>query len=124
MAQVRTGRPEMVSRRVEGLAVTEEAALNANAAEIAVLALRHRLASVGSKEFAEAGGPLGYGANLVEMFRRAAGLVDRLLKGARPQDLPVEQPNAVELVLNKRVARALGVAFPAAMRLRADREIG
>ena len=63
-------------------------------------------------------GAMGYGVDLVEMFRRAAGLVDRILKGALVKEMPIEQPNVVELVLNLRSARALGIGFPSAMRLR------
>jgi putative ABC transport system substrate-binding protein len=110
---------EMAARRVDAMAVTEEATLNSHVTELAALALRHRLPSVGSREYANAGGLIGYGADLVEMFRRAAGLVDRILRGARARDLPVEQPNAVELVLNVTTSRALGISFPNTMRLRA-----
>jgi len=110
---------EMAALRMDAMAVTEEATLNSHVGDLAALALRHRLPSVGSREYANAGGLIGYGADLVEMFRRAAGLVDRILKGARAQDLPVEQPNAVELVLNVSASRALGIAFPNTMRLRA-----
>ena len=110
---------DIAARRVDAMAVTEEATLNSHVSELAALALRHRLPSVGSREYANAGGLIGYGADLVEMFRRASVLVDRILKGARAQDLPVEQPNAVELVLNMSTSRALGIGFPNTMRLRA-----
>jgi putative ABC transport system substrate-binding protein len=114
---------DMTARRMEAVAITEEATLIANASPIAALAQQHRLPSVGNKEFAQAGGLIGYGANRDELFRRAATLADRLLRGARPADVPVEQPTRFELVLNQRSARAIGVSLPQAMALRADETI-
>lgn len=114
---------EMAARRMEAVAVTEEATLIANANAIAALAQQHRLPSVGNKEFAQAGGLIGYGANREDLFRRAATLADRLLRGARPADVPVEQPTRFEMVLNQRTARAIGANLPQAMALRADETI-
>jgi putative tryptophan/tyrosine transport system substrate-binding protein len=93
-------------------------------ARIASLASRGRLPTVtGSREMAAAGFLLTYGQNQSREFRRAATYVDRILKGARPADLPVEQPTSFDLVINAETAKALGVTIPAAMRARADQII-
>lgn len=88
------------------------------------LALRHRLpAAHGLKEFAQAGLLLTYGANLGNLYRRAGEYVDRILKGARPGDLPVEQPTKFELAINLRTAKTLGLTIPPSLLLRADEVI-
>jgi putative ABC transport system substrate-binding protein len=90
-------------------------------ARVAELAIRHRLPGIHTaSQYAEAGAFMSYGVSFRAMFRRAAEYVDRLLKGARPSELPIEQPSSFELVINLRTARALGVAVPTALRLRAD----
>jgi putative ABC transport system substrate-binding protein len=86
--------------------------LIANAKAVAGAALRHRLPSIAFREVAEAGGLLSYGVNLNEMFRRSAVFVDKLLKGAKAGDIPVEQSTRFELVFNRRTAKALGVTIP------------
>ena len=91
---------------------------------IADLALRHRLPSMFiGRPYAEAGGLLSYGILLDEVWTRAAGLVDRILKGAKPGDLPVEQPTKFELVINLKTATALGLTIPPSLLLRADQVI-
>ncbi|HEU4923848.1 MAG TPA: ABC transporter substrate binding protein [Burkholderiales bacterium] len=92
--------------------------------QIAALALKHRLPAIGGTiEIAEAGLLVVYGPNRLDLFRRAAGFVDKLLKGAKPATLPFEQPSKFELVVNLKTAAALGITVPPALVLRADRTI-
>ena len=87
--------------------------------QIAEQATKHRLPSIFAfREGAEAGGLLAYGQNQVDIYRRAAGYVDRIFKGARPADLPVEQPTTLELVVNAKTAKALGLTIPQSLLLR------
>ena len=91
---------------------------------VAELALRHRLPTLsGETGFAEAGGLLNYGPSLFDNFRRAATYIDRIIKGAKPADLAIEQPTKFELVINQRVAKLLGVQIPPSVLLRADQVI-
>jgi len=93
--------------------------------QLSQLAARHRLPAMYSRrEFADVGGLLTYGPNFTDNYRRAALYVDRILKGARPADLPVEQHTKFELVLNLRTAKDLGLAIPASLVQRADEVIG
>jgi putative ABC transport system substrate-binding protein len=102
----------------------DDAMLTAQRARIAGLALRHRLPTVsGLSETVEAGGLMSYGPHYGDLYRRAAGQVHRILQGARPADLPVEQPTRFELVINMRTARALGLVVPQWILVRADQLI-
>lgn len=113
----------MAQGRIDALAVSQDTLFGANANEIADRAARQRLPSVGNKEFAEAGGLIGYGANNAELYRRGAYFVDRILKGAKPADLPVEEPTRFELVINMKTAKALGIKIPGSILIRADKVI-
>jgi putative ABC transport system substrate-binding protein len=109
--------------RVDGLYVLSDTLFRSNAAEIARLAAQQRLPSVGTREFADAGGLVGYGANDAEMYVRGAYFIDRILRGAKVGDLPIEQATRFELVLNRKTAAMLGVAIPRSLSLRAERVI-
>jgi putative ABC transport system substrate-binding protein len=104
--------------------VVQSSAFFSSYQRIADLALRHRLPSAGgSKEYAEAGGLFSYGADFPDLFRRAAVYVDKILKGAKPGDLPVEQPSKFELVINLKTAKAFGLTIPPSLLRRADQLI-
>jgi len=91
---------------------------------LANAALRHRLPSVSLfSEYADEGGLVAYGADIARIQRRAGEHVDRILKGARPADIPIEGPTKFELVVNVRTAKALGIQIPPSMLLQADRVI-
>jgi len=93
-------------------------------AELAEVALKHRLPSISPfREAAEAGALMAYGASLPDMLRRAAEYIDKISKGAKPADLPMEQPTKFELVINLKTAQALGLTIPPALVLRADHVI-
>ena len=104
--------------------VVPSSAFFAGYQRITNLAITHRLPSAGgSKEYAEAGGLISYGADYPDLFRRAAGFVDKILKGAKPADLPVEQPTNFELIINLKTAKTLGLTIPPSLLQRADEVI-
>lgn len=113
----------MVQKSIEAVAIQEDGMLNANVRTAGDLAIRKRLPLVGNTEVPQAGGLLGYGVNFPEIFRRAAYFVDKILKGAKPADLPVEQPSAFDLVINMKTAKALGIQIPQSVLLRATEVI-
>lgn len=93
-------------------------------APIIALARKYRLATVsGNRAFADAGGLMSYAGSVADRYRNAASYVDKILKGAKPEDLPVQQPTKFELVINLKTAKALGIAVPAALLARADEVI-
>jgi putative ABC transport system substrate-binding protein len=114
----------MTNQRAGGVLVLRDAFFRAQRAQIVPLAAQRRLPAVyGLREEAEVGGLLAYGASVPQMFRRAAIYVDKILKGAKPADLPVEQPTKFELVINMKTAKALGLTIPQSILLRADQVI-
>lgn len=113
----------MAKARVDAVLVMQDSPFTTNDDRIAVLAAKHRLPSVGTPELAETGGMLGYGGNSLDPYRRSATYVDKILKGAKPTDLPVERPIKFDLVINLKTAKALGVKIPQSILLRADKVI-
>ena len=112
---------ESLKDHPDALYVTSDALLNANRIRINTFALSARLPTMlGFREFVEAGALMCYGPNYASMFRRAAEYVDKILKGAKPGDLPVEQPTKFELIINLKTAKALGLAVPPTLLSRAD----
>jgi putative ABC transport system substrate-binding protein len=108
----------------QALYVCPDALINANHARINALALGARLPTMHPfRDYLGAGGLISYGANNVDMFRRAGDYVDKILRGTKPADLPVEQPTKFELVINLKTARALGLTIPEMFLLRADEVI-
>jgi putative ABC transport system substrate-binding protein len=111
-----------VKSRAGGLITLEDPFTIAHRTRIVGLALKHRLPAVYAvSPFVDAGGLMSYGPDRADQNRRAAAFVDKILKGARPADLPVEQPAKFELVINIKTARALGITIPPSLLLRADR---
>ena len=114
----------LATDRVEALLVLPDGMFWSQRERIANLALQRRLPSMfGNIEHATAGGLMAYAPSSVEPYRRAAYFVDRILKGAKPADLPVEQPSKFELVINLKTAKALGLTIPPSLLLRADQVI-
>ena len=111
----------MIRERAGALIVLTDTMLARNRAPIAALAMKNRLPAVyGATEYVEAGGLMAYGPNQTDLYRRAATYVDKILKGAKPADLPVEQPTKFELSINLKTAKALGLTIPPSLLLRAD----
>jgi putative ABC transport system substrate-binding protein len=113
----------LVKGNAGAMAVLEEAMLIAQAGRIADLARKHQLPTIGFVEYARAGGLLAFGVNFPDLWRRAAVFVDKILKGAKPADLPVEQATKFELVINLKTAKALGLTIPPSLLARADQVI-
>ena len=123
--EIEAGFAAMKRERVEGLIIAPDSFLTVQRASmIADLAVKNRLLAMGNfPEEALAGDLMSYGPNNVDIYRRGATYVDKILKGAKPVDLPVEQPTKLDLVVNLKTARALGITIPQSLLLRADRVI-
>jgi putative ABC transport system substrate-binding protein len=112
---------EAVKGRVDALYICADPLVTTNEARINNLALNARLPTMhGLPENAAAGGLMAYGVDIPDLCRRAAEIVDKILRGAKPADIPVEQPNTFKLVINLKTAKALGIDVPYSMQLLAD----
>lgn len=115
---------EALSGRAEALYVSTDPFILSNVDRINALALSARLPTIyNGKEYLQSGGLLSYGPNYPDLFRHAADLVSKILRGAKPADLPVEQPTKFDFVINNRTAKSLGLVIPATLLVRADEVI-
>jgi len=113
-----------VGERAQAFVVLGDGVLFNYRGQIAVMALKNQLpAASPQKEYAEAGFLLTYGVDFLDLYRRSAAFVDKIFKGAKPADLPVEQPTKFELVVNLKTAKALGIDVPPTLLARADEVI-
>ncbi len=114
---------ELAKSQVEAFTIVDDGLFIANAGRISELAIKSRLPSLGFREYCEVGGMAAYGVNFPHIWRRAAVFVDKILKGEKPADLPIEQATRFEFVINLKTARTLGFNVPPAMSARADQVI-
>jgi len=115
---------EAFKGRVEALDIVSDPLIFTHRAQIHTLAMSARLpAMYGYREYVEAGGLMSYGPNLSDLYRRAADMVDKILRGTKPADIPVEQPTKFDLVINLTTAKALGLEVPRMLLARADEVI-
>jgi putative ABC transport system substrate-binding protein len=115
---------ETLNGRADALFVVTDPVVNTNRAQINSLALRARLPTMlAGRDYVEAGGLMSYGPNFADLFRRAADYADKILRGAKPADLPVEQPTKFDLVVNMKTAKALGLEFSPTLLARSDQVI-
>jgi putative tryptophan/tyrosine transport system substrate-binding protein len=123
-SEIDTAFQAMSRARAEAVAILSDPIFVRERQRIAALAAKGRLPSIGGiREYADAGGLVGYGPNFYELYRGAAAYVERILKGAKPAELPVEQPTRFELTVNLKTAKALGITIPPSLLLRADQLI-
>jgi putative ABC transport system substrate-binding protein len=114
----------MEGKEANALIVFSDALFNSARRQIVALAAEHRLPAIyEGREFVEDGGLISYGPDIVEMTRRSAAFVDKILKGANPADLPIEQPTRFEIAINAKTAKALGLSLPPVLLARADEVI-
>jgi len=121
LEEIETGFATMTRERVDAMVIASDALMGMQQRQIADLAVKHQLPSIAQgAAYARNGGLLGYGLNSLDLYRSAAVYIDKILRGAKPGDLPVQQPSRLELVINMKTARALGVTVPQALLVRAD----
>jgi putative ABC transport system substrate-binding protein len=114
----------MRETHVDGLVVAPNAIHREHRQQLVALAARYRLPAVyGSRDMAEAGGLISYGVDFRDLWSKAADYVDKILKGAKPADLPIQQPTKFELIINLKTAKALGLTIPTSLLARADEVI-
>jgi putative ABC transport system substrate-binding protein len=107
--------------QAQAIDVLPSAFFNSHRARIVELAAKHRIPTIyAHRDYVDAGGFMAYGPNLLDLARRAATYVDKILKGVKPGDLPIEQPTKFELLINVKTAKALGLTIPQPLLLRAD----
>jgi putative ABC transport system substrate-binding protein len=106
--------------QIDGLTIPDEGLFIANPDRTADLVTRSRLPSIGFREYCESGGLLAYGVDFPHIWRQSAVLVDKIFKGAKPADLPIQQATRFEFIINAKTAKALGVTIPSSIQLRAD----
>ena len=112
---------ETLKAQTDALYIVSDALIAANRAHIITLALSARLPTIFAyRDYVKAGGLMSYGANFADLFRRAADMVDRILRGTKPGEIPVEQPTKFEFVINLTTAKALGLTIPASFLSLAD----
>jgi putative ABC transport system substrate-binding protein len=114
---------EMSKRRIDGVVIQEDAMLVVNAGAVATVATKYRIPSIGFVEVADGGGLMAYGVNSPEMWHHAAVLVDKILKGANPGQLPIERATKFETVVNMKCAQALGIKIPPSILVQATKVI-
>jgi len=121
---VATTLKRVAASRPDALYIAGEGIVGTRLTEIAAFALRRKLLAIGvTPQFIPAGGALYYGPNLADIVERTVSYIDRILKGAKPADLPVEQPTKFDLIVNLKTVRAIGVTIPQSLLLRADEVI-
>jgi len=113
----------MAKKRMGAVVIPDSTVFLSRAKVLADLAAKQRLPLAGGGEFANAGGVIGYGANIFELFRRAAYFVDKIFKGEKPGEIPIEQSTRFELIVNAKIAKTLGLKIPPSLLQRADRVI-
>ena len=122
--EIERGISEFAREANGGLVVSASALATTHRELIVTLAARYKLPAVyATRDYTASGGLISYGTNFVDQFRRAASYVDRILKGEKPADLPVQAPAKYELVINRKTAKALGLAIPSSVLARADEVI-
>jgi putative ABC transport system substrate-binding protein len=111
--QISSAFASMASKKMRAVAIASDSFFNSRNAQIAELALKHKMISIHPQvEYVAAGGLLGYGPNMEDQFRRAANYVDKILRGAKPGELPIEQPSKFDFAINMKTAKALGIKIP------------
>jgi putative ABC transport system substrate-binding protein len=113
----------LAKTQVQGVVVVDEGLFIANAGRIAQIAIKNGLPSIGFRQYCEVGGLAAYGVDFLHIWRRSMALVDKILKGAKPADLPIEQATRFELLINLQTARTLGLEVPPTLLARADEVI-